>query len=85
MIQTRLSPEEARAVLGLASAAGRDEIARAFRAAAKRLHPDAGGEAGAFGRAVEAYRRLIPHRGVDESATRQRRRRFAEAWTAQAL
>ena len=49
----------ARAVLGIPPGADADAIARAFRAAAKRAHPDiAGGEADRFRGLVEAYRQL---------------------------
>jgi curved DNA-binding protein CbpA len=81
-----ISLQEARALLGLSSEAGREAIAVAFRTAAKRLHPDRpGGELARFRRIVEAYRRLLAHADEGQSAARERLRRFAEAWTAQPL
>jgi curved DNA-binding protein len=71
----------ARAVLGIPPGADADAIARAFRAAAKRAHPDiAGGEADRFRGLVEAYRQLQAAAAPCESATRARLRRFAGAW-----
>jgi curved DNA-binding protein len=50
---------QARRLLGVADAAAPEEIRRAFRAAAKRLHPDrAQGDAEGFRRVLEAYRLL---------------------------
>jgi curved DNA-binding protein len=53
-----MSLKYAREVLGVSAAATPAEIRRAFRAAAKRAHPDAGGDEGAFRQVVEAYNRL---------------------------
>jgi curved DNA-binding protein len=48
----------AREVLGVSSLSTPAEVRRAFREAAKRAHPDGGGDDGAFRQVVEAYRRL---------------------------
>lgn len=53
-----MSLKYAREVLGVSAVATPAEIRQAFRAAAKRAHPDAGGDEGAFRQVVEAYRRL---------------------------
>ncbi|MFZ5718959.1 MAG: DnaJ domain-containing protein [Pseudomonadota bacterium] len=53
-----MSLKYAREVLGVSAAATPAEIRRAFRVAAKRAHPDAGGDEGAFRQIVEAYNRL---------------------------
>lgn len=45
----------ARRVLGVSARAGSDEVRQAFRAAAKRLHPDAGGSAAEFADLRRAY------------------------------
>lgn len=59
---TRPAPEmtlkDAREVLGVTSAATPAEVRAAFREAARRAHPDAGGDAGAFRQVVDAYQRL---------------------------
>lgn len=49
---------DAREVLGVTSAATPAEVRQAFREAARRAHPDAGGDAGAFRQVVDAYQRL---------------------------
>lgn len=48
----------AREVLGVSSLSTPAEVRAAFREAAKRAHPDAGGSDGAFRQVVDAYRRL---------------------------
>lgn len=48
----------AREVLGVSSLSTPAEIQRAYRQAAKRAHPDRGGDPGAFLQVTEAYRRL---------------------------
>lgn len=48
----------AREVLGVSSAATPAEVRRAFRDAAKRAHPDTGGDERAFRQVVDAYHRL---------------------------
>ena len=55
---TDLTLKMAREVLGVSSAATPAEVRRAFREAAKRAHPDAGGDDRAFRQVVEAYERL---------------------------
>jgi curved DNA-binding protein len=59
---TRAVPEislkYAREVLGVSSEHTPGEVRLAFRAAAKRAHPDSGGDEAAFRQVVEAYRRL---------------------------
>ncbi len=58
----RVAPEMtlkmAREVLGVSSLATPAEVRRAFRAAAKRAHPDSGGDEGVFRQVVDAYERL---------------------------
>ena len=54
-----LTPQQARAILGLGPLAGVHDVRRAFRDAAKRAHPDRpGGEADQFRRVIEAYHLL---------------------------
>jgi curved DNA-binding protein len=53
-----MSLKLAREVLGVSSASTPDEVRRAYHAAAKRAHPDSGGDEGAFRQVVQAYRRL---------------------------
>jgi curved DNA-binding protein len=50
--------KDAREVLGVSSASTPAEVRQAFREAAKRAHPDAGGDESAFHQVVEAYNRL---------------------------
>ena len=61
-LMTRAAPEltlkMAREVLGVSSASTPAEVRAAFRAAAKRAHPDAGGDERAFQQVVEAFQRL---------------------------
>jgi|GEM_PF-3573245 len=45
--------------LGLDHRATRQDVTRAYRHAVKRHHPDAGGDASAFGRVEAAYRRAL--------------------------
>jgi len=75
-----VSPEQARAALGLAASAGLQEAQAAFRAAAKTVHPDRGGDAEAFQRIVSAWRTIEREYAPPESATRRRRRAFMAAW-----
>jgi len=53
-----MSLKDAREVLGVSSASTPAEIRAAFREAAKRAHPDTGGDEGAFHQVVDAYRIL---------------------------
>jgi curved DNA-binding protein len=54
-----LSPDEARAILGLAPGAGAHDVIGAFRAAVKEAHPDRpGGDAVRFREILSAYRLL---------------------------
>jgi curved DNA-binding protein len=54
-----LSPDEARAILGLATDANPHDVIGAFRAAAKQAHPDRpGGDAVRFREILSAYRLL---------------------------
>ena len=53
-----MSLRDAREVLGVSSASTPAEVRQAFREAAKRAHPDAGGDEGAFHQVVDAYNRL---------------------------
>lgn len=50
--------KHAREVLGVSSSATPAEVRQAFREAAKRAHPDAGGDEGAFRQVVDAFHRL---------------------------
>lgn len=50
--------KDAREVLGVGADCTPAEIRQAFREAAKRAHPDAGGDEGAFHQIVDAYNRL---------------------------
>ena len=50
--------KDAREVLGVSSASTPAEVRQAFREAAKRAHPDAGGDERAFRQVVDAYQRL---------------------------
>jgi curved DNA-binding protein len=54
----QMTLKDAREVLGVSSASTPCEIRQAFREAAKRAHPDAGGDEGAFHQLVDAYNRL---------------------------
>lgn len=56
--RSEMSLKLAREVLGVSSLSTPAEVRRAFREAAKRAHPDGGGDDGAFRQVVEAYRRL---------------------------
>ncbi len=53
-----MSLKYAREVLGVTSEQTPGEVRLAFRAAAKRAHPDSGGDEATFRQVVEAYRRL---------------------------
>ncbi len=53
-----LTLKTAREVLGVSSASTPTEVRRAFREAAKRAHPDTGGDEQAFRQIVAAYNRL---------------------------
>ncbi len=53
-----LTLKMAREVLGVSSASTPTEVRRAFRLAAKRAHPDTGGDEHAFRQIVDAYNRL---------------------------
>jgi curved DNA-binding protein len=53
-----MSLKDAREVLGVSSASTPGEIRQAFRDAAKRAHPDQGGDEQAFRQVVDAYQRL---------------------------
>lgn len=53
-----MSMKDARELLGVTSAATPAEVRAAFREAARRAHPDTGGDAGAFRQVVDAYQRL---------------------------
>lgn len=62
--------ESAYTVLGVSRTATEKEILRAYRRAAKRTHPDAGGSAAAFRRAQAAYELLsdpVQRRQLDEA------------------
>jgi len=53
-----LSLKEARELLGVSSASTPAEVRKAFREAAKRAHPDSGGDEDRFRQVVDAYQRL---------------------------
>src|SRR4030095_12991728 len=55
---SEMTLRDAREVLGVSSASTPAEVRQAFREAAKRAHPDAGGDHGAFHQIVDAYNRL---------------------------
>jgi curved DNA-binding protein len=66
-----LSPDEARAILGLAPDAGAHDVIGAFRIAAKDAHPDRpGGDAARFREILSAYRLLqsLPRHASPPSA-----------------
>jgi len=67
-----MSLKMAREVLGVSSVATPAEVRAAFREAAKRAHPDTGGDVGAFRQIVEAYQRLQDplDEGLTKSAPR---------------
>jgi curved DNA-binding protein CbpA len=46
-------------ILGINSAASKDEIKKAYRSKAQTMHPDKGGEAGAFAEILKAYETLM--------------------------
>ncbi|MBI2709431.1 MAG: hypothetical protein HYX34_07015 [Actinobacteria bacterium] len=56
---------QARSLLGVAPGAPPTDVERAFRRAARRCHPDTGGSAAAFRRAVEARAVLLRAPGED--------------------
>jgi curved DNA-binding protein len=59
MSAAKLTSDQARAILGLASDAAPQEVIGAFRAAAKQAHPDRpGGDAAKFREILDAYRLL---------------------------
>jgi curved DNA-binding protein len=62
---SQMSLKLAREVLGVSSLSTPAEIRYAFRDAAKRAHPDSGGDEAAFRQVMEAYRRL-QHSELDE-------------------
>jgi curved DNA-binding protein len=68
----------AREVLGVTSESTPDEVRLAFRSAAKRAHPDSGGDEGAFQQVVEAYRCLQDPTEPPPSEARLRRRSTVE-------
>ena len=53
-----MSLRDAREVLGVSSASTPAEVRHAYREAAKRVHPDTGGDESAFHQVVDAYNRL---------------------------
>ncbi|MBU1375946.1 MAG: DnaJ domain-containing protein [Alphaproteobacteria bacterium] len=53
-----LSLKYAREVLGVSSASTPAEVRKAFREAAKRAHPDSGGDENSFRQVMDAYQRL---------------------------
>jgi len=57
-VAAEMTLKHAREVLGVSSAATPAEVRQAFREAAKRSHPDAGGDEGAFRQVVAAFHRL---------------------------
>jgi curved DNA-binding protein len=61
-VTAEMSLKYAREVLGVSSSSTPAEIRQAFREAAKRAHPDGGGDEGAFRQVVDAFQRLQdPH------------------------
>ena len=73
-----------RAVLGLANAAGADEIKAAFRKLAMKHHPDRGGDQEVFKSINEAYMELeksgfAPHYEPRQAPPRQGSGKFQDA------
>lgn len=60
----RMSPEEARDLLGVAPEATREEISAAHRRLIQRMHPDRGGSAGLAARINEARDTLLGRRSA---------------------
>jgi curved DNA-binding protein len=67
-----MSMKDAREVLGVTSAATPAEVRAAFREAARRAHPDTGGDAGSFRQVVDAYQRLQDPERFTAPPVRQR-------------
>jgi hypothetical protein len=65
---------DAAAVLGVQPGATADEIHAAYRQAARRAHPDTGGDEASFRRVTEAYESLLRHRSIAAAPTVVRRR-----------
>lgn len=65
------------AVLGVAPGATADEVHAAFRRAARRVHPDAGGDAESFRRLTDAYTALTRRPAPIAAPTAVVRRRSA--------
>ncbi len=59
----------ARALLGVPPHATQDQIRRAFRAAARTVHPDRGGEPASFRRLIEARTQLLRTASVGGRST----------------
>lgn len=57
-VAAEMTLKHAREVLGVSADATPAEVRQAFREAAKRAHPDAGGDEGAFRQVVAAFHRL---------------------------
>lgn len=73
----------ARALLGVPPHATTEEVRRVFRRAARRAHPDAGGDAAAFRTVLAARDALVASAGPVPPTTRrnwQRLRCTAAAW-----
>lgn len=74
------SPEQAAAVLGVSMTADAQVIHQAYRAAAKRAHPDVGGSAAQFAHIRSAYELLLWQRSQQAQPVQVQVRAGAVVW-----